>query len=168
MLQRTKSLQAHLSSVNTSNVDSQKIQVKWLGLHGACKLWHEPRGLAAFCWLQSGQVFEHVGHVLNPPFWATVSRQTAPGRAKDNARLWGRVERLTDYTWNRATALFLLFSSLWAHSFITYSDFNYNSILLFLICVVTELFVLSFFFFFAYWMRVWFSAVAVHMLLASI
>lgn len=126
-----------------------------------------PEALQLFVGYKVARSFGHVGQVLNPPFWATVSRQTA-GRAKDNARLWQRVERLTDYTWNRATALFLLFSSLWAHSFITYSDFNYNSILLFLICVVTELFLLSFFFFFAYWMRVWFSAVAVHMLLASI
>ena len=63
-----------------------------------------------------------VGHVPNPPFWATVSRQNAPGRAKDNVRLWGRAERIAK--------LLCFFCSLWGHSFITSSDFgNCNSIL---------------------------------------
>ena len=167
MLQRTKSLQAHLSSVNTSNVDSQKIQVKWLGLHGACKLWHEPRGLAALCWLQSGQVFWACGTCAESSILGN-SFQTDCRQSKGQCQALG-TGRETHWLYMESRNCFVsLFSSLWAHSFITYSDFNYNSILLFLICVVTELFLLSFFFFFAYWMRVWFSAVAVHMLLASI
>ncbi len=69
-----------------------------------------------------------VGHVPNPPFWATVSRQNAPG-AKDNARLWGRAERLTIHG---IAKLLCFFCSLafWGHSFITSSDFgNCNPIL---------------------------------------
>lgn len=67
-----------------------------------------PEALQLFVGYKVSRSFGHVGHLLNPPFWATVSRQNAPGRAKDNARLWGRVERLTDYTWNRTLFLWPL------------------------------------------------------------